>query len=41
MRESGLKMMLDAPEVVKPGFFRKRYLVEHLMKHLGLALAML
>jgi len=34
-------MMLDAPEVVESGLFRLHHLVQHLVKDLGLALAML
>jgi hypothetical protein len=40
MRESTLKMVLDAPEVVEAGFFRRHHLVL-LMKDLSLALAIL
>jgi hypothetical protein len=41
MREAGLEMVLDAPEVAKAGLLRQRYLLQHLVEDFGLALAML
>src|SRR5215469_11843048 len=41
MGKARLKVMLHAPEVGKTSLFRRRHLLEHLVKNLGLALAML